>query len=347
VSREKPHVLIIDDDESIVSLLQKWVSQKYPCKATASSREGLEELKTGKYALCLLDLNMPSFSGFELLEEIRKTDSIDTVFTIITGNGAADDVIRAMRLGADDYILKPFKLDELGLSIERALKTYELKQENIRYRAKLENEVERKAKEIRQSYLEIIQAFVSSIEIKDSNTAGHSQRVSDIGVMLAAEMDFNNREIQHVRIGGLLHDIGKIGISDQILLKEGPLTQEEFARIRMHPVHGYNMLNGLQSLEYLVPYIYCHHERYDGSGYPQGLKGDKIPLEGRLLCLADSLDAMTSNRSYKKGKSPEEAYQEVLRNSGSQFDPRIVDAFCALWKKDILQAYLEKRKGIR
>lgn len=346
MSKEEPHILIIDDDENIVSILEKWISLKYPCKALSSSRKGLEELKTGKYALCLLDLNMPSLSGFELLEEIRKSDSIDTAFTIITGNGAADDVIRAMRLGADDYILKPFKFDDLGLSIERALKTYELKQENIRYRAKLESEVEKKTKEIRQSYLEIIQAFVSSIEIKDINTAGHSKRVSDIGVMLAAEMDFSNREIQHVRVGGLLHDIGKIGISDYILMKEGPLTQEEFARIRQHPVHGYNILKGIESVEYLIPYIYSHHERYDGTGYPQGLKGDKIPLEGRLLCLADSLDAMTSNRSYKKGKSPDEAYKEVLRNSGTQFDPRIVDIFCKLWEKNILQAYLEKNKGI-
>ncbi len=341
---KQPRILVLDDDENVAGLLQKWLSQKYSCKVITSSKKGLEELKKNPYELCLLDLNMPGLTGFELLEEIGKNGNVLTVFVIITGDMAPDDIIRAMRLGADDYIFKPFKFEDLDMSIEKALRTFALKQENIRYRNRLEEEVEEKTKTIRQSYLEIIQAFIASIELKDFNTAGHSRRVSDIGVMLAAAMDFSNREIQHVRIGGLLHDIGKIGIPDAILMKQGPLTQEEFVQIRKHPEYGYNILKGIESVEYIIPYVYTHHERYDGTGYPQGLKGDKIPLEGRLLCLADSLDAMTSDRSYRMAMNAEEAYKEVLRCSGSQFDPRMVDVLTDLWDRNILQAYLEKKK---
>ena len=176
--------------------------------------------------------------------------------------------------------------------------------------------------------------------MRDPWTGDHIKKVSEISYLIGKEMGFDQEKLEEIKIGGLLHDIGKIGIADNILIKAGKLTPEEYSEIKTHPVKGYEILKDIESVSQFIPYVLEHHEKFDGTGYPRNLKGEEIRVEGRILSLADALDAMTSDRVYKKRITIEQAYSEIMRCSGTQFDPKIVGVFKTLWDKNMIQGLI-------
>ncbi len=338
--RFRDKILIVDDDKQMTRMLYRFLSlEGYVCKIAYNGKEAIQELLTNEYNLCLLDVNIPDISGLEILSRIKSEDLLVSII-MMTGSGESSMIISAMRAGADDYLKKPFEMEEVLLCVQRAIKINYLRFENRKYRYFLEKEVTRKTEKIRKSYYDIIRAFSQSIEMRDSYTGGHNRRVSVIAELLGKAMGFSLEKQEELRNGGMLHDIGKIAIPDTILKKKGMLTDEEFSEIRKHPMHGYNILKGMDSVSPYIPYVLYHHERYDGKGYPGRLSGEEIPVEARILSLADALDAMTSDRSYRKTMTDKEAYEEIISCSGTQFDPKIVGVFSDLWERNLVQSLL-------
>ncbi len=334
-------ILIADDSEDMTKTLDRFLrSQGHNGTICCDSKKVLVELCKGGYAVCLLDINMPGLSGIDILKEISKIKNLLTSIVIITGNVNIQSIIEVMRLGACDYLRKPFDMDELGLTIQKAIQTYHLKLENLRYKYYLEQEVRKKTADVQLSFFDIIRAFAGSIQMRDPWTGDHIKKVSEISYLIGKEMGFDQKKLDEIKIGGLLHDIGKIGIADSILIKNGTLTPEEFAEIKTHPHKGYEILKDIESVSQFIPYVLEHHEKFDGTGYPSHLKGEEIKIEGRILSIADALDAMTSDRIYRKKLTIKQAYEEIIRCSGTQFDPKIVDVFKTLWGKNIIQGLL-------
>lgn len=333
-------LLIVDDDIQLANMLVRFMkSQGKTCKVVYDSKAALEELLTHSYDICLLDVNMPGLSGMEVLSDVRKRDVL-TAIIMMTGNEETQHIISALRSGADDYLRKPFELEELELSLQRASMLNHLRQTNKRYKDNLEAEVKKKTEQVRKSYYDIIQAFSKSIEFKDKYTGGHNRRVSRISRLFGEALGFPEDKLVEIEYGGLLHDIGKIGISDSILNKEGKLTDSEFSQIKQHPFIGSVILKDFESVSPFIPYVLYHHERFDGRGYPEMLHGESIPLEGRIVSIADALDAMTSTRSYRKPFTDQQAYDEILACEGKQFDPFLVSLYKDLWKAGSLQQLL-------
>ena len=330
---EKEKILIADDDTQIIAILTDYLtSQNYEVKSTPQGSVALIELQQNYYDLCLLDIKMPDLSGLDILSKIRQDDKKYTSIIMLTGIKDIDAVLTAMRNGADDYIQKPFHLEELGISIRKTLENRRIKLENIRYKTELEKEVEEKTKEIKEAYFGMIHAFANAIEMRDSYTGNHIKKVSRIAVLLGKGMGFSKKKLEELNIAAILHDIGKIGIPDDILTKPSALTKIEYDKIKKHPEIGYDIIKNIESMRPIMPYILYHQERFNGTGYPKGLKGEKIPVEVRILSLADALEAMTSDRPYRKKMTLEEAYEEIISNAGKQFDPNIVDIFVKLWE---------------
>jgi response regulator RpfG family c-di-GMP phosphodiesterase len=332
---DKMNVLVVDDDPTIRQLLSRFMGMNgYNVTEAEEGQSAYAMLKTGAFDVCLLDIEIPHMSGLEILEKLGRDAEFITPIIIITGQSDIGTIVNIMRLGAEDYLAKPFSLAEVKISVDRAVRLYAVKKENLRYRYYLEEEVARKTEDIRRSYLDIVRAFAGSVESRDPYTGGHTKRVSEIAVLLSAGLGLDEAKQAEVRIGGILHDIGKIGIADGILRKPGKLSEEEFREIRKHPLIGRDIIRDINSMKPMEPYIFCHHERFDGRGYPQGLGGERIPLEGRILAVADALDAMLSHRIYRTRMSLEDARREIVAHSGSQFDPAVVAVFEEIWRRE-------------
>jgi response regulator RpfG family c-di-GMP phosphodiesterase len=331
-------ILIVDDDPELLTLLRTGLSKSgYLVDVESTGDAGYERLKTGSYCACLLDIKLSGLNGLEVLTKARKDHDMLTPVIMMTGGTDAGIVVDLMRLGAEDYLQKPFRMEEVRQSVQRACSIRKIQVENLKQRRFLEHEFEKKTEHIRRSYYDVVQAFASSIELRDPNTGGHTRRVSELSVLFASGMGFQGEKLDEFRIGGLLHDIGKIGIRDSVLQKPGRLTEDEFEEMRRHPLIGEQIVTRIGTMRPMVPYILSHHERYDGKGYPHGLSGTSIPVEGRIVALADAFDAMVSDRVYRRRKRIEEAYDEVVANSGTQFDPDVVEVFRDLWDHSILQ----------
>ena len=332
-------ILIADDSSDIRNLLTRYLEKEH-CRVfkAVDGNSAYNKLRDNLYDLCLLDVNMPGQNGIDILRKIKKENSIDTAIIIMTGYRDISVIIKIMRLGAADYIQKPFHHEELKIVIKRTLENHRIKLENIRYKYYLEKEIDKKTIEIKSAYFDIVNAFANTIGIRDHYTGRHAQRVCRIASILGKEIGFNSKEIDKLKIGALLHDIGKIGITDKILRKSSRLTRKEFNEIKKHPQIGYTLIKDIKSLTQVIPYILFHHERYDGCGYPNGLKGNKIPIQGRILALADALEAMTGERPYRKCLSLENVYKEIVNNAGTQFDPEIVEIFIKLWKENKIKS---------
>jgi response regulator RpfG family c-di-GMP phosphodiesterase len=351
----KPNLLIVDDEAVIREVLTERLSTAgYPCEAVGSSAEALAKLRNGGgFCLVLSDIDMPGGNGIALLREIKKTyPDIDVV--MVTGMLDLDTAISSIRMGASDYITKPFNLDQVLLTVERALEKRRLTLENRQYQHSLEVMVEERTHElvgksaeverlyrelktaferIRSTYETTLEALMEALDTRDTETQGHSRRVSEYTVTVARHLGVQEPELTQMRWGALLHDVGKIGVPDAILRKPGPLTPEEWVEMRKHPELGRRILSGIKFLEGAVPVVYCHQERYDGTGYPRGLKGDQIPLGARIFAVVDTLDAMTMNRPYRKALPYERAHEEIRQFTGSQFDPEVVDHFLQIPKE--------------
>jgi putative two-component system response regulator len=326
VTANGENILIVDDEAAIRKLLhQKLTREGYQCEEADSAARTLNKLSSSPMELVLLDIKMPGKSGIELLPEIKASypDTAVIMASAVTEIGVA---IQCMRQGADDYICKPFNLEEVALSVERALEKRRLQLKIKEYQQHLEEKVEEQTRKIRKLFLGAIKALVFALEAKDKYTAGHSRRVTEIAMAIGSELGLSPDDIEDLRWGGLLHDVGKIAVDQLIQNKPGRLTPEEYEHIMTHAHVGAGIVKPVVNKN-VVEMIEHHHDRYDGDGLHQVVAGCDIPLAARILALADAFDAMTSDRPYRSAMSKEEALAEIKRCTGTQFDPVVVTAF--------------------
>ncbi|MFC1964879.1 HD domain-containing phosphohydrolase [Chloroflexota bacterium] len=320
-------ILVIDDEDVVRKLLCYRLSYEgSQCQEAGSADQAAEELNNGPVDLVILDIEMPGKSGVELLPEIIANYPDTVVLMAATGKDIRA-AIQCIRQGAYDYITKPFDLDSVALHVGIALEKRRLKLQNRDYQQHLEQKVATQAKKIRNSFLNSITALAYALEVRDKYTSGHSHRVSEISIVVANELGISQDRVDTIKLAGLIHDIGKIGVRESILNKPGKLTAEEYQQIKYHCEEGEHILIPIVEDDEILKMVRNHHERYDGNGYPDHLKGEQIPLGARILAVSDAYDAMTSLRPYRKLMSPEEASIEIEHCISSQFDPDIADAF--------------------
>jgi response regulator RpfG family c-di-GMP phosphodiesterase len=337
---ETAKILIIDDEPSVLSVLYSLLSDRYECKTATSAIEALEYLKEESYDLILSDIMMPGMSGLELLEKISPLNT-DTVVVLISANLNIQSAIEAMRRGAFDYVTKPFNLSDVETAVERALRHHKLLKANRQYEQHLEELVNLRTSELTVAnanlnltleklylnYRATLRSLAAALEARDVETRGHSERVVAYCLRLGKELNLTGQELIELEHGALLHDIGKIGVPDSVLLKQGTLTDEEWALMRRHVEYGAQIIQDIDFLKGASLVVAQHHERYDGSGYPKGLQGDSICLGARIFAVADAVDAITSDRPYRTARPFEAAAEELIRCSGTHFDPLVVRAF--------------------
>jgi response regulator RpfG family c-di-GMP phosphodiesterase len=333
----KGNLLILDDEPAVCALLSECLSTEgYTCRTCHTGQDALDRLAQGPFDLVISDIRMPGMTGMTFLEEAHQKYP-RVAFLMVT---AEDDVrvgIQAMKQGAYDYIVKPVQLDVLVASVRRALEIKRMELELEGYRRSLEDKVEARTKQleaamkrIELTYDETLEALGAALDLRDTETAGHSQRVSRYCLEMATAMGASKEELKQILRGSYLHDIGKIGIPDAILLKEGKLTPEEMAVMQSHVRTGYDLVCRIAFLAPAAAIVLTHQERWDGTGYPQGLVGEEIPLGARIFSVADTLDAMTSDRPYRRALPFAAAREEIMRYSGRQFDPAVVQVFLSL-----------------
>lgn len=313
--------------------------ENYTCFLSSNAEEGLDLLKRHDIDLALLDVMMPGISGLEMLRELKNA-SPDTMVLMITALSDMETALSCIHLGADDYITKPFSIDNIVVKARNALEKRRLIIENRKYQQELELKVLEQTRQIRAameeiniSYESTLTALVRSLDAREKEVGSHSERVMNYTLLLARHMGIGDGDLAIISKGALLHDIGKIGISDNILLKPGKLTPEEWIEMKKHPQVGYEILNDIKFLKGASKFILAHHERFDGKGYPNGLKGSEIPLSARMFALIDTMDAMTSDRVYRKALPFDKVIDEVIRCKGTQFDPELVDEFLKIPKE--------------
>ncbi len=327
-------ILVVDDDAYILDFVCVLLKEYgYHVFASKNAADAIDIMKEKDMDIILSDIKMPGMSGIELLERIYSINP-DLPVILMTAYAELDLSIDAIKKGAFDFITKPFKVDHLINSIRRAAKYVSLLRLEKHYKDRLEDDVRQRTKELDERCLELkdlhntlIHAFAKAIDAKSPWTNGHSERVSFWAITIAKEMDLDGEEIDALRIAALLHDIGKIGTYDVILDKPDRLTAEEFDLVKLHPAKGEEILRPIRQLQHILPIIRAHHEKMDGTGYPDGLKGEEIPLLAKILCAADTFDAMTADRPYRPAPGKEYAMAEFRRCSGTQFDPEVAEAF--------------------
>jgi putative nucleotidyltransferase with HDIG domain len=342
-SGRTPRLLIVDDEPGIVSVLYSLLSDQYDCQTARSAVEALALLKRESFDLVMSDIMMPGMSGLELLEEIT-TSCRDCVVIMISGNLNIQSAIEAMRRGGFDYVTKPFNLSDVEASVERALRHQSLLKANRLYEQHLQELVSLRTEELSHAnsslnatleklyvnYRATLRALAATLEARDIETGGHSERVVTYCLKLGRLLGLAGPDLVTLEQGALLHDIGKIGIPDHILLKRGALTEEEWRHMRRHVEYGAQILRGIEFLEGASQIVAQHHERFDGSGYPQSMRGEHICLGARIFAVADAVDAITSDRPYRAGQPFEAAAEELVKCAGEHFDPRIVHAFLSV-----------------
>ena len=333
-------LLIVDDETVVRSVLHDLLSNSYECTEAASAEEALEYLRTGAYELVISDITMPGMSGLDMIPHV-KAASPQTVIVMISGMQTIESAINALRLGAFDYLMKPFDLRQVEAAIARAYEHHQLIVAKQLYENHLEELVDLRTAELdktlaslENAYRSTLQALTAALETRDAETHGHSERVVTFSLRLGREYGLNAVQMKSLEFGSLLHDIGKIGVPDAILRKPAKLTDEEWVRMREHPLHGQQILRGIKFLEGAANVVAQHHEKWDGSGYPFGLKDQEIDICARIFSVADAFDAITSDRVYRKGRSYEIALQELDDWAGRQFDPKVVEAFHRVPKDD-------------
>jgi len=323
----KPETLLIVDDETAIRRLlrQKLSTEGYHCEEASDAGKVPDMLEASAIALVVLDVKMPGKSGIELLPEIKSAYP-DTAVIMATAVNEINIAIQCLKQGADDYICKPFNLEELCLSVKRALERRHLQLEIREYQQYLEERIEEQTAEIKKLFLGAIEALVSALEAKDKYTGGHSRRVTEIALAVGNELGLSARDMEELRWGSLLHDVGKIAVDPAIQNKPGKLTRAEYEHIMTHVQVGAEIVRPVVNGE-ITEMIEHHHDHYDGSGLHQVVMGDEIPLGARILAVADAFDAMISDRPYRSAMSITDIVEEIKRCAGTQFDPVIVAAF--------------------
>lgn len=326
-------LLIIDDEPDLRDVLTSFLETSYECDEADSAEAGLRLIRQQIYAAVITDINLTGMSGLDLIPLIKE-QAPDTVVLVISGQKGIENAIAALRNGAFDYIVKPFDLHQVDTALHRAIEHYKLQVIKRRYDFHLEELVaERTAQldaafdEIENSYRSTLKALVQALETRDFETHGHSERVVTFSLRLGYELGLSSDKLRALEFGALLHDIGKIGVPDAILRKPAKLTDEEWKKMRLHPIYGQQILRNISFLEGASFVVGQHHEKWDGSGYPLGLKGEEIDISARIFSVVDAFDAIISDRVYRAGKSYEEAVTEIEAHAGKQFDPQVVEAF--------------------
>ena len=362
-SPDRASVLVVDDEHGPRESLRMILAPSYRVLQAGSGAEALDILRTNDVDLVTVDLNMPGMRGEELMRIIR-TEFPRVEIIIITGCGSVESAAEGIRFGICDYLQKPFDVVQVTASVMRALARHDARTRLIGFLDELGNAVGRDRDthaildDVQRSQrlkgrlggifeergdritlaagsldptqtIDLLEVLAETIESKDRFMRGHARRVAFFASLMAQRLCLSAEEHQYVRIAAFLHDLGKIGISDKILNKQDKLTAEEWEIIKTHPQVGVNIVGHARQLAPYLAGILHHHERYDGSGYPKGLKGEEIPLEARILAIADAFAAMTSVRSYSSALPVEEALAEIQREAGKQFDPRLAEVFCS------------------
>jgi putative nucleotidyltransferase with HDIG domain len=332
--RRSARILVVDDEAHVRSMVGATLEhQGYSVQLAESGREATEILKRTKFDLVLTDIVMQDGNGLALLERIRN-DHPGMPVVMVSAIHDISVAIDSMRRGAYDYLLKPFEREHLVGTVMRALDHRQAMEESQNYRQSLEQVVQARTELLRQamddlehSYDITLEALGDALDLKDSETEGHSKRVTAYTIALARAMGIKPAEIKVIARGAFLHDIGKMAIPDEILRKPGALSSEEQRIMREHCTQGYHILRKIPFLSEAAEIVYSHQEHFDGTGYPNGLRGAEIPIGARIFAVADTLDAITSDRPYRKARSFDTAREEILRCSGTQFDPGVVEVF--------------------
>lgn len=329
-------LLVVDDEEEIRTKLSELLeTQGYRVQAASNGTEALSILESDDRAIdiVLTDFKMPGMTGIELADRISHIDPKIVIITI-TAYSDKETAIAAMRSGVSDFLDKPFTLPDLMFALKKAVEKRTILVQNENYKLNLERmvwdrtqDLQRAIREIRSTYRQTLEALGAALDTRDLETQSHSRRVAGYTVTLAFKMGLPRSQIIEIERGALLHDIGKIGVPDAIFLKPGPLNDEEWKIMRSHVDLGYRMVRNIEFLKEASLVIYGHHERYNGTGYPRGLKAEDIPIGARIFSVADTLDAMTSDRVYRRRLDFEAVRLEVVKYSGTQFDPKVVGAF--------------------
>jgi putative two-component system response regulator len=321
--------LVVDDDAQVRSALARIIQSHGLATAEASS--GAEALallqRDGEVPVCISDIYMPEMDGVTFLREALRLYP-DMAVIMLTGVAEVTTAVECLQLGALDYISKPVLMEEVRARVDKALEKRDLVLQNRFYQKNLESRVRELDRRNKQSMINGVQMLVHALEAKDAYTSGHSSRVSRYAMKTAVQLGYTGERLEHVRLGGELHDIGKIGTREDILNKPGPLSPEEFQHIKVHVSLGERILAPFLSESPIVLRIVrSHHERMDGGGFPDGLQGDDIPPEARIVAVVDAFDAMTTNRAYRDSRTPADAFEELRRCSGTHFSPPVVEAF--------------------
>lgn len=323
----KETLLIVEDNHILREGLRDILTYEgYNVLTAGDGQEALDQMSTISPDMIISDIAMPGMDGYSFFQNVRaRNDWLAIPFVFLTARGERDDILTGKNLGAEDYLVKPLTRDELLTAV----------------RSRLARSHELRMVQLQQAYEASLTVLANAIDLRDPYTRGHIERVTDYSLALASQLGWHGRKLEQLRFGAILHDIGKIFIHEAQLFTNKPLTEEDWYEIRLHPIAGAEMIKDVHFLAPAVPIVRHHHERWDGGGYPDGLTGREIPPSARIVAVADSFDAMTIDRPYRKARSPQDAYQELVSKSGTQFDPEVVEAFERAWSLYTVQPIWE------
>ena len=345
-------VLVVDDEEPIRNALRKFLKQQqFEVYTAGSADEALQQLRLHKVALMLSDIRMPGTSGVDLVPQALEIEP-ELAILMLTAVNDATSAALCMQRGAMDYLTKPIELADLGRAVHPALKRREMLLESRQLNQWLKEEATTRTAELQRERNRLervstatLEALVNALEAKDPYLRGHSARVADLSANIATEMGFSEEDVDRVRMAGRLHDLGKIGTRDAVVNKEGPLTADEFEHVKQHVIIGAQILAPLVHLGDIVAMVKSHHERFDGTGYPDGLRGEEVPLGGRVIAAAEVYDALTTSRPYQEKMTPEQAVERMADLSGTVLDPKVYEALVRIVGRRQTLVFLDEDVG--
>jgi putative two-component system response regulator len=334
-NKNKEKILIVDDEKIVADLLKEIVAEEgFTSESVTNGIECLEKFRDGDfYDIVLLDIHMPKLNGIETLRRLKKLYP-DISIIMVTASREFEYARLALQEGAYDYIVKPFNNDSVKSVINRAVERSRLINDIKDYQENLERKVITQANQLISLYADTLEAMISALDMRECETGYHSYRVTEYALILAKKIGLADKDLKIIAMGALLHDIGKIGVSDNILLKPKKLTEQEMEIMKKHPEYGHNLLKRIRFLKQASEIVLTHHENYDGTGYPNKLFGDEIPLGARIFSVVDALDALNTGRAYRKAVSFDEAIGIITQASGTQFDPQVIKAFTRIPKEE-------------